>query len=217
MTALNRDASLAARGAGPDLRHRRHRLRPARPPLQALPGQRGLRRRRRRRRALPRRRRARRSPTGSSPAAAAATWTGCARTSRPSVSDDELLLLADAQTSGGLLVAGELPGHPVIGELVPQGESRRHRAVSPWTAVGGEVRGALAPSLETPAGGSRAVVGCGPWQLRGRAVRGACGCPPSRLAADRHQDRLRIFLRLSSHLFEDMPQVRGLSLSVPSG
>ncbi|HET7328718.1 MAG TPA: selenide, water dikinase SelD [Nocardioidaceae bacterium] len=39
-----------------------------------------------------------------------------------SVSDDELLLLADAQTSGGLLVAGELPGHPVIGELVPRGE-----------------------------------------------------------------------------------------------
>jgi selenide,water dikinase len=36
-----------------------------------------------------------------------------------SVSDDELLLLADAQTSGGLLVAGELRGHPVIGELVP--------------------------------------------------------------------------------------------------
>ncbi|MBA2575022.1 MAG: selenide, water dikinase SelD [Nocardioidaceae bacterium] len=34
------------------------------------------------------------------------------------VSDDELLLLADAQTSGGLLVAGEIPGHPVIGELV---------------------------------------------------------------------------------------------------
>jgi selenide, water dikinase len=33
--------------------------------------------------------------------------------------DDELLLLADAQTSGGLLVAGELPGHPVIGELLP--------------------------------------------------------------------------------------------------
>jgi selenide,water dikinase len=38
---------------------------------------------------------------------------------RSTVSDDELLLLADAQTSGGLLVAGELPGHPVIGELVP--------------------------------------------------------------------------------------------------
>ncbi|MCW2806643.1 MAG: selD [Marmoricola sp.] len=37
------------------------------------------------------------------------------------VSDDELLLLADAQTSGGLLVAGELPGHPVIGELVAGG------------------------------------------------------------------------------------------------
>jgi selenide, water dikinase len=36
----------------------------------------------------------------------------------PSVDDDELLLLADAQTSGGLLVAGELPGHPVVGRLV---------------------------------------------------------------------------------------------------
>jgi selenide,water dikinase len=35
------------------------------------------------------------------------------------VDDDELLLLADAQTSGGLLVAGELPGHPVIGALTP--------------------------------------------------------------------------------------------------
>jgi selenide,water dikinase len=35
------------------------------------------------------------------------------------ITEDEALLLADAQTSGGLLVAGELPGHPVIGELVP--------------------------------------------------------------------------------------------------
>lgn len=38
------------------------------------------------------------------------------------VSEDEALLLADAQTSGGLLVAGEVPGAPVIGELVPRGE-----------------------------------------------------------------------------------------------
>jgi selenide,water dikinase len=38
------------------------------------------------------------------------------------VDEDELVLLADAQTSGGLLVAGELPGHPVIGEIVPAGE-----------------------------------------------------------------------------------------------
>jgi selenide,water dikinase len=37
----------------------------------------------------------------------------------PGVTEDELLLLADAQTSGGLLVAGEVPGHPVIGELIP--------------------------------------------------------------------------------------------------
>jgi selenide, water dikinase len=42
---------------------------------------------------------------------------------RAAVSEDELLLLADAQTSGGLLVAGELPGHPVVGELVPAGEA----------------------------------------------------------------------------------------------
>jgi selenide, water dikinase len=37
------------------------------------------------------------------------------------VSQDDLLLLADAQTSGGLLVAGEIPGAPVIGELVSRG------------------------------------------------------------------------------------------------
>jgi selenide, water dikinase len=36
------------------------------------------------------------------------------------VGEDDLLLLADAQISGGLLVAGELPGAPVIGELVPR-------------------------------------------------------------------------------------------------
>ena len=45
-----------------------------------------------------------------------------------SVGDDDLVLLADAQTSGGLLVAGELPGHPVVGRLVPQvgAEARIH-------------------------------------------------------------------------------------------
>ncbi|MER6298024.1 selenide, water dikinase SelD [Kitasatospora sp. NPDC001539] len=35
------------------------------------------------------------------------------------VAEADRLLLADAQTSGGLLVAGEVPGAPVIGELVP--------------------------------------------------------------------------------------------------
>ena len=34
------------------------------------------------------------------------------------VGEDELLLLADAQTSGGLLVAGEVPGCPVVGEFI---------------------------------------------------------------------------------------------------
>ena len=33
--------------------------------------------------------------------------------------EDDLLLLADAQTSGGLLVVGEVPGAPVVGEFVP--------------------------------------------------------------------------------------------------
>jgi selenide,water dikinase len=37
------------------------------------------------------------------------------------LAEEELLLLADAQTSGGLLIAGEIPGAPVIGELVPAG------------------------------------------------------------------------------------------------
>ncbi|KRE56455.1 selenide, water dikinase SelD [Phycicoccus sp. Soil748] len=39
------------------------------------------------------------------------------------VGEDELVLLADAQTSGGLLVAGEVPGGTVVGELVPRGDS----------------------------------------------------------------------------------------------
>ncbi|RRO20397.1 selenide, water dikinase SelD [Saccharopolyspora rhizosphaerae] len=34
-------------------------------------------------------------------------------------SADELFLLADAQTSGGLLVVGEVPGAPVIGRVLP--------------------------------------------------------------------------------------------------
>jgi len=39
-----------------------------------------------------------------------------------SVGEEDALLLADAQTSGGLLVAGEIPGAPVIGELLPRNE-----------------------------------------------------------------------------------------------
>ncbi|WP_433471950.1 selenide, water dikinase SelD [Spirillospora sp. CA-142024] len=42
------------------------------------------------------------------------------------IAEEERLLLADAQTSGGLLVAGEIPGAPVIGELVGRG---RHTLV----------------------------------------------------------------------------------------
>ncbi len=39
----------------------------------------------------------------------------------PDVTENDLLLLADAQTSGGLLVVGELPGYPVIGHTMPGG------------------------------------------------------------------------------------------------
>jgi selenide,water dikinase len=34
------------------------------------------------------------------------------------ITEEDLLLLADAQTSGGLLVVGEVPGYPIIGETV---------------------------------------------------------------------------------------------------
>ncbi len=37
--------------------------------------------------------------------------------------EEDRLLLADAQTSGGLLVAGELPGAPVVGELISRSEN----------------------------------------------------------------------------------------------
>jgi selenide, water dikinase len=40
------------------------------------------------------------------------------------VSEDELVLLADAQTSGGLLVVGEVPGYPVIGRTVAGPDAR---------------------------------------------------------------------------------------------
>jgi selenide, water dikinase len=41
---------------------------------------------------------------------------------RGNLGEDECVLLADAQTSGGLLIAGEIPGAPVIGHLIPQGD-----------------------------------------------------------------------------------------------
>ncbi|MFI6228226.1 selenide, water dikinase SelD [Micromonospora echinospora] len=46
-------------------------------------------------------------------------WTDFGR-----VGEEDRLLLADAQTSGGLLVAGELPGATVIGELLPGSDHR---------------------------------------------------------------------------------------------
>ncbi|MCS6712290.1 selenide, water dikinase SelD [Brachybacterium sp. EF45031] len=40
------------------------------------------------------------------------------------VRDEDLLLLADAQTSGGLLVVGEVPGYPVIGRTTAETPGR---------------------------------------------------------------------------------------------
>ena len=70
------------------------------------------------------------------------------------VDEDELLLLADAQTSGGLLVAGELPGHPVIGEVVRPARTRSSSAETTllrlWTrrtpsgVISGRTRGGTA-------------------------------------------------------------------------
>jgi len=45
-------------------------------------------------------------------------WVGPHTHFASTLGETERLLLADAQTSGGLLVAGEVPGAPVIGELV---------------------------------------------------------------------------------------------------
>ncbi|MDI3329577.1 MAG: selenide, water dikinase SelD [Micrococcus sp.] len=45
-------------------------------------------------------------------------WVRPHVTADGTVSEEDLLLLADAQTSGGLLVIGEVPGYPVIGETV---------------------------------------------------------------------------------------------------
>ena len=119
MTTLNAVASQAGAGRRAHVRHRRDRLRPARPPVQAGQGQRRHRGHRQRRGAADRRRagraagwlRARRQPPQPGLGRAARRLRrGCA---------EQLLLLADAQTSGGLLVAGEIPGAPVIGELIP--------------------------------------------------------------------------------------------------
>ncbi len=42
---------------------------------------------------------------------------------RSGLAELELLLLADAQTSGGLLIVGEVPGYPVIGHVQERGEN----------------------------------------------------------------------------------------------
>ena len=45
-------------------------------------------------------------------------WVRPHLTAEAGVTEDDLLFLADAQTSGGLLVVGEVPGYPVIGHTV---------------------------------------------------------------------------------------------------
>jgi selenide, water dikinase len=46
-------------------------------------------------------------------------WVSPFLDAAPGVSEEDLVLLADAQTSGGLLVVGEVPGGVVVGETVP--------------------------------------------------------------------------------------------------
>jgi selenide,water dikinase len=50
-------------------------------------------------------------------------WVGPHTRFAGGIGEVERLLLADAQTSGGLLVAGEVPGAPVVGELVGRREA----------------------------------------------------------------------------------------------
>jgi len=45
-------------------------------------------------------------------------WVRPSVRSGAGITEDDLLLLADAQTSGGLLLIGEIPGYPVIGHTV---------------------------------------------------------------------------------------------------
>ncbi len=50
-------------------------------------------------------------------------WVGDNARWGGSVGEVDQLLLADAQTSGGLLVVGEIPGAPVIGEVLPRADA----------------------------------------------------------------------------------------------
>ena len=63
--------------------------------------------------------------------------------------EEERLLLADAQTSGGLLVAGEIPGAPVIGELVAAADHPWSSADAgrPVTLAGGAGRRVTLPPV----------------------------------------------------------------------
>lgn len=47
-------------------------------------------------------------------------WVRTALDLGPGVREADLLLLADAQTSGGLLLVGEVPGGTVIGRTIPR-------------------------------------------------------------------------------------------------
>jgi hypothetical protein len=78
------------------------------------------------------------------------------------VSEEDLLLLADAQTSGGLLVAGELRGAPVIGELI----ARRDSVLI--------IRRARRPSRTALPCRTRSVRGSGGSPLACMACAGAC-------------------------------------------
>jgi selenide,water dikinase len=106
------------------VRDRHDRIGPAQPPVQAGQGQRGLRRRRPRGGCRSSGAPGRRCGPGICLAGAGGTWNGCSRTpTRTRWVRKTCCCSPGAQTSGGLLGAGELPGATVIGELVPRRDS----------------------------------------------------------------------------------------------
>ena len=119
MTLLNRDAAGGRAGNRRAGGHRRDRLRAARAPLQDVPGiEVGAVIDRAAVPVLPSARDALRDGFVSGGTRRNLDWVRPQLRPASDVTEDDLLLLADAQTSGGLLVVGELPGHPVIGHTV---------------------------------------------------------------------------------------------------
>lgn len=60
---------------------------------------------------------------GYVPGGSRRNWDWVRPFTHATVPEEDVLLLSDAQTSGGLLVAGEVPGYPIVGELTAPGDA----------------------------------------------------------------------------------------------